>query len=224
MDRKTCTQDITLVNMNVWFGLDCRGILKFGEYQPGNIKAARFQNLTNGLKNLQPDVIGIQEANPLPDYIRKLASTLGYDAVWKVTNSGIKIMGFGIPINFAAGNAILAKKAHGIKFLGSRRLSGMGLQTRYLSIHVRDLRDVIAARVDIRDQASILLVLKPKNSASPPIWKTGAVKSSPSVPSTTPMRHAAAIFPANWYWMWQSTPTAGNLKAHRFCKSYYAKI
>ena len=156
MNRKTCTQDITLVNMNVWFGLDCRGILKFGEYQPGNIKADRFQNLTNGLKNLQPDVIGIQEANPLPDYIRKLTNTLDYDAVWKVTNSGIKIVGFGIPINFAAGNAILAPKTHEIKFLGSRRLSGMGLQTRYLSMHVRELRDVIAARVDIRNQSIIV--------------------------------------------------------------------
>jgi endonuclease/exonuclease/phosphatase family metal-dependent hydrolase len=156
MDRKTCTQDITLVNMNVWFGLDCRGVLKFGEYESGGMKAARFQNLTNGLKNLQPDVIGIQEANPLPDYIKKLSNVIGYDAVWKVTNSGIKIMGFGIPINFAAGNAILTKKPHGIKFLGSRRLSGMGLQTRYLSIHVRELRDVIAALVDIRDQSIIV--------------------------------------------------------------------
>jgi len=45
--------------MNVWFGLDCRGIVKFGKYEPDNIRAARFQNLTKGLKDLQPDVIGI---------------------------------------------------------------------------------------------------------------------------------------------------------------------
>lgn len=156
MNRQIGTQDITLVNMNVWFGLDCRGIVKFGEYEPGDIRSARFQNLTRELKDLQPDVIGIQEANPLPDYVQKLANTLGYDAIWKVTNSGIKLMGFGIPINFTAGNAILAQKRHRIKYLGGRRLSGIGLQTRYLSLHFRELRDVIAVRVNIRDQALIV--------------------------------------------------------------------
>ena len=79
MKNKIATKDITLANMNVWFGLDCRGIIKFGEYETDRIRAARFNNLTDGFKNQQPDVIGIQEANPLPAYIKKLSSALGYD-------------------------------------------------------------------------------------------------------------------------------------------------
>jgi len=156
MKIKDRTEEITLINMNVWFGLDCRGIVKFGEYETGQKRAARFQNLTNGLKDLRPDVIGIQEANPLPGYVRELSNALDYDAVWKVTNSGIKLLGFGIPTNFAAGNAVLAQRRYGLKFLGVRRLSGTGVQTDYFSMHFRELRDVIAARVDIRGHSLII--------------------------------------------------------------------
>lgn len=149
-------QVITLVNMNVWFGLDCRGIVKFGEYESGQTRAARFTNLTKGLIDLQPDVIGIQEANPLPGYVKNLSDALGCDAIWKTTNSGIKLLGFGIPTNFTAGNAILAKKGWGLKYLGCRRLSGTGLQTNYFSMHFRELRDVIAARVTIGGHSLIV--------------------------------------------------------------------
>ena len=49
---------------------------------------------------------------------------IGYDAVWKTTNSGIKLLGRGIPANFTAGNAILAPKGNRLKFIGAARLSG----------------------------------------------------------------------------------------------------
>lgn len=57
--------------MNVWFGLDFHGIIKFGEYETNRTRVARFHNLTDGFKDQQPDVVGIQEANPLPDYVKK---------------------------------------------------------------------------------------------------------------------------------------------------------
>ena len=153
---KPDTKNITLACMNVWFGLDCRGILKFGEYETGQTRSARFHNLTEELLDRQPDVIAIQEANPLPGYAKNLASALNYEAVWKVTNSGVKIAGYGIPTNFNAGNAVLAPKGHDLRYLGSRRLSGRGLQTKHLSIHFRELRDVIAARVKIRGKSLIV--------------------------------------------------------------------
>ncbi len=46
MKKNVRTEDITLVTMNVWFGLDGRGLVKFGEYESGKIRAARFQNKT----------------------------------------------------------------------------------------------------------------------------------------------------------------------------------
>ena len=112
--------------------------------------------MCEGLKNLRPDVIAIQEANILPGYARKLADEIGYDAVWQITNSGIKFLGLGIPTNFAAGNVILAPKGHRLKSLGARRISGRGLQFQNFSFHFTELRDVIAAMVTIRNQSLII--------------------------------------------------------------------
>jgi len=147
---------VTLVNMNVWFGMDARGYMKFGEFESRARRRARFNILAEGLKNLQADVIGIQEANTLPDYANNLAGEIGYDAVWKTTNSGIKFLGRGIPTNFAAGNVILAPHGCGLQFLGAARISGRGLQLKNFSFHITELRDVIAAMATIRDQPIII--------------------------------------------------------------------
>lgn len=129
--------------------MDARGRIKFGEYESSARRRSRFNILTDGLKNFRPDVIAIQEANMLPEYARRLADQMGFDVVWKTTNSGIKLLGRGIPTNFAAGNAVLAPKHYKIKFLGARRLSGRGLQFKNFSFHVTELRDAIAALVII---------------------------------------------------------------------------
>ena len=156
MDKVIRKQPVTLVDMNVWFGMDARGYLKFGDYESSARRLSRFAILAAGLKKLQPDAIAIQEANMLPGYARKLADELGYEAVWRTTNSGIKLLGRGIPTNFTAGNVILAPKGNAIKFLGVERLSGRGLQFKYFSFHFTELRDVIAAMITIGDQPIII--------------------------------------------------------------------
>ena len=156
MKKSIGTPTISLVNLNVWFGMDAHGRVKFGEYESKARRQSRFRLLCEGLKNLRPDVIAIQEANILPGYARKLADEIGYDAVWQITNSGIKFLGLGIPTNFAAGNVILAPKGHRLKSLGARRISGRGLQFQNFSFHFTELRDVIAAMVTIRNQSLII--------------------------------------------------------------------
>ena len=156
MEKVIRKQPVTLVDMNVWFGMDARGYLKFGDYESGARRLSRFAILAAGLKKLQPDAIAIQEANMLPGYARKLADELGYEAVWRTTNSGIKLLGRGIPTNFTAGNVILAPKRNAIKFLGVERLSGRGLQFKNFSFHFTELRDVIAAMITIGNQPIII--------------------------------------------------------------------
>ncbi len=140
---------IKLVNINVWFGMDGQGWWKIGDYETPQRKDARLQGLVSGLKALDPDVIAIQEANKLPAYAAKIARTLDYDAVWKVQNSGIKVLGIGIPLNFTAGNVILAKKNHHLKYITSRRLSGKGYVGNYFSFHFKEMRNAMVARVKI---------------------------------------------------------------------------
>ncbi len=140
---------IKLVNINVWFGMDGQGWWKIGDYETRQRKDARFRGLVSGLKALNPDVIAIQEANKLPAYATKIARALSYDAVWKVQNSGIKVLGVGIPYNFTAGNIILAKKNHHLKYIASRRLSGKGFVGNDFSFHFKEMRDAMVARVEI---------------------------------------------------------------------------
>jgi endonuclease/exonuclease/phosphatase family metal-dependent hydrolase len=152
----TTPKHLKLVTINVWFGMDGRGVFKIGDYEDRKRKESRVSILLSGLRQMKPDVIAVQEANKLPAYAKKMATFLDYDFVWKVQNSGVKFMGFGIPVNFTAGNAILAKKDHHLKFLAAQRLSGRGIQRNYLSVHFKELRNAMAASVEI-DSAPIVI-------------------------------------------------------------------
>ena len=172
MGKHIGNQTVTLADINVWFGMDARGWVRFGEYESSARRRSRYKILAAGLKNLQPDVIAIQEANRLPGYATRLANEIGYDVVWKTTNSGIKLLGRGIPTNFSAGNAILAPKHNRLKLLGAERLSGRGLQFKYFSFHFTELRDALAARVMIGQQPVIIFNTQTHFSiASNPKWK-----------------------------------------------------
>ena len=140
---------LSFVTINVWFGMDGCGVYKIGDYENQARKDARFNALIGGLKKLNPDVVAIQEANKLPGYARRIARALDYDAVWKVQNSGVKVAGVGIPVNFTAGNVILAKKYHHLKYLGSYPLSGTGIQSNFFSIHFNEMRNAMVSLVDI---------------------------------------------------------------------------
>ena len=156
MQTNLKADSVRIVNINVWFGLEPRGIFKFKEYEKSEKRRLRFQHLTAGLKELSPDIIGIQEANKLPGYANRLAGALDYDAVWRAANVGIKLFGLGIPYNFTAGNAVLAPRAYNLRYLGACHLSGWGLQHKYVSFHFRENRDAVAALLTIRGRRLIV--------------------------------------------------------------------
>ena len=140
---------IKLININAWFGMDGQGWWKIGDYETRQRKDARFRGLVSSLRAMDPDIITIQEANRLPAYAHNIARALGYDAVWRVQNSGIKVLGLGIPYNFTAGYVILAKKDHRLKYITSRRLSGKGFVGNYFSFHFKEMRNAMVAMVEI---------------------------------------------------------------------------
>jgi endonuclease/exonuclease/phosphatase family metal-dependent hydrolase len=156
MTNNMHTDPITFVTINVWFGMDGRGIFKIGDYENRSRKTSRFEALIDGITKIDPHVIAIQEANKLPAYAKKIARALNYDAVWKVQNSGLKILGWGIPVNFTAGNVILAKKDCHLKYIASHRLSGRGIQLNSFSAHFKEIRNAMAAVVEICGQSVVI--------------------------------------------------------------------
>ena len=68
---------LRVVDINVWSGLDYQGALSMGEYETDDRREARYRALLAGLRALDPDVIGVHEANPIPRYVERLARDLG---------------------------------------------------------------------------------------------------------------------------------------------------
>ncbi len=148
--------EIVIVNYNVWSGIDGKGLIKMGEFESAEVRLARYKILVDGLVDTSPDIVGIQEANKLPGFTRRLGRDICCDPVWRIANSGLKLFGFGFPTNFTEGEAILAKKRHGIKYLKGKRLSGGGIQRDCLSVHFNEVRYAMAARVII-DGAPLII-------------------------------------------------------------------
>jgi endonuclease/exonuclease/phosphatase family metal-dependent hydrolase len=159
-------EELTVVTINVWSGLDYEGTLKMGWYESREVRDARYRALVAGLRRLDPDVIAINEANPLPRYARRLARDLSMDLVWSVGMGGLRIGPVGIPTNFREGDAILARKGLGLSSLGKKRLSGGGIITNFVTLHASESNQVVGGTIELGGKKVYLF--NTHTHASPP--------------------------------------------------------
>jgi endonuclease/exonuclease/phosphatase family metal-dependent hydrolase len=146
----TSQQEIRILTINVWSGLTYKGFFKMGRYPDKPEK--RYQLLLSEIGKLAPDIIAIQEANPLPRYAQRLAIDLNYEVIYSVALGGIRFGSFGIPTNMREGQAILVKKPWTITKLGRKRLSGGGIATNWFSFHFREITQALLGKVLIHDK------------------------------------------------------------------------
>ncbi len=148
------SQTLSILTMNVWFGLDERGILRMKPLEPAERREKRYQILVGELRRLHPDLVAVQEANPVPQYSRRLAKDLGYDEIHQVYNGGIKLGNLGIPKNLKLGLVLLAKKRFGLRWVGARQISGdpFGIYGDLLCFHFTDSRYVMAGLVSVEEK------------------------------------------------------------------------
>jgi endonuclease/exonuclease/phosphatase family metal-dependent hydrolase len=127
---------LKILTINVWSGLDYEGTFKMGEWETGKRRRARFDALVAQAKELSPDVVFVQEANPAGRYAQRLGRALGMTQIHKVVNGGIKLGPVGIPTNLKEGMAILAKPALRLRRRAAWKLSGpLGLFGDLLTFH-----------------------------------------------------------------------------------------
>jgi len=139
---------LRVLTINVWSGLDYSGLLKMGEYESAGERDARFHSLVGYLKELVPDVIFIQEANPVVRYAVDLASALSMDEVHQVVNGGIRIGSMGIPVNLREGLAILARPGLELRKTGAWKLSGPpGMHSDLVSFHFGEVVLALAGNI-----------------------------------------------------------------------------
>ena len=142
------TENLRVLTINVWAGLDYKGSLRMGEYQAPEVRERRTQILLEQLQELDPDVIALNEANKLPRYARRLAGELGCDRVHHVGLGGLRAGPLGLPLNLREGDVILAGKSLGLETAGRRQLSG-GPVGNFFTCHFADATQVIGGRISV---------------------------------------------------------------------------
>ena len=143
----TPSGEIRILTINVWSGLTYKGFFKMGEYE--HHPDRRYELLLSEIRRLAPDVIAIQEANPLPRYGKRLATDLDYEVIYRVALGGIRFGSFGIPTNMREGQAILVKKPWTIEDLGKKRLGGRGIATNWFCFHFSEITQALLGRAVI---------------------------------------------------------------------------
>ncbi len=103
----------------------------------------RYELLLSEIRRLAPDVVAIQEANPLPHYAKRLAVDLDYEVIFRVALGGIRFGAFGIPTNMREGSAILAKKPWTLVDLGNKHLGGRGFTTNWFCFHFGEITQAL---------------------------------------------------------------------------------
>ena len=149
--RAVAGDELTVVTINVWSGLDYRGYLKMGVYEEKKTRDARTQVLVRQLQGLAPDVVALNEANRLPRYVRHVAGELGFDCVAHLGLGGLRAGPIGLPVNLREGDAILARPELRLKRAGRRQLSG-GPVGRFFTAHTADATQVVAGSLCVGER------------------------------------------------------------------------
>jgi endonuclease/exonuclease/phosphatase family metal-dependent hydrolase len=149
---------LRLLTLNVWSGLNYQGTWRMGEYETPEHRAARFDVLVEQIRELQPDVIFLQEANPASGFSRRLARALGYDEVHQVCLAGIKFGPLGIPSNLKEGNAILARRSlHLEKWDVCQQSGAFGIYGDAVTLHLDETIQTLIALVRVGDTPIFVL-------------------------------------------------------------------
>jgi len=151
----SCTRDsqqsqnpgkLKIMSLNVWSGLDYIGTFKMGEYETSEVREKRYKALLKEIETVSPDVIGINEANFLPDYVERLAEDINYDFIYHVGISGVRISRVGLPWNLREGDGLLVKKGLSLEEVGRKQLSG-GFVFNHASFHLDDATQVLVGKI-----------------------------------------------------------------------------
>jgi endonuclease/exonuclease/phosphatase family metal-dependent hydrolase len=149
---------LTVLDYNIWHGLNPTSPFKFGEFETEQVRAERLDGFYKQVRALNPDVIFLQEVNPTPGLSKKIAQELGYDHVYLIDNAGLKFGSVGLPTNLRSGLTTLARKELNLKKLGGKKLSGPpGGCSRALSIQFTEFRYCLAAKITVNGHDWMLL-------------------------------------------------------------------
>ena len=149
---------LKIINYNLWFGLG-EGFFKREELEPPQYKQKRFQHQLNLLREVQPDILFIQEVNPVRTQTQEIADYLNMDYVFQRTNCGVSLLGLGIPVNLNMGISILVRPPLRIdKILGLKLSGPIGSCHALMSFQYAEFRYALYALAHHPQYGSFLLI------------------------------------------------------------------
>lgn len=101
--------NLKVATFNLWHGLAERGNIRFREFETQARRSERFRLALRELSELEPDILFLQELNPVSVQGRELAVALDGEFRGRVDQSGIKFFEHGFPLNLATGLGILVR-------------------------------------------------------------------------------------------------------------------
>ena len=149
---------LKIVNYNLWFGLG-DGILKREELEPPQYKQDRLWYQLQLLREARPDILFVQEVNPVDSRTEEIARHLNMNYVFQRTNCGVSFLGLGIPINLNMGISILVRPPLRIdKILGLKLSGPIGSCHEWFSFQYGEFRYALYALAYHPQYGSFLLV------------------------------------------------------------------
>jgi len=150
---------LKLLSLNLWHGLDAKGLINFGRLETLQENESRFKRTIDLLQKENFDLLFLQEVNPIRSRSSQLAEVLYLDEVHQSDNCGIKVFGFGPPFNFHSGITILAKKSLQLKKLTSVKLSGssFGSCGDWFSFQLSEFRYALFASIEWNQEKLLLI-------------------------------------------------------------------
>ena len=146
---------IKLFTLNVWSGFRYRGLIRLEEYEPPETREQRFEGLCAVLQEEQPDIVFLNEANPLFTYGSRLAKRLHYVPLGHMGVAGVRAGRFGFPLNLREGDLILARPTLAPAYQGRVHLGGKGWCGNVFSCHFDNLTQAVLARCTLPDGAPL---------------------------------------------------------------------
>ena len=149
---------LKVLDINVWSGLTYKGTIKMGEYESERRREKRFSALLIQIRASNPDVILIQEANPVVKYASRLGDSLSYDEIHFICNAGIKFGPLGIPSNLSEGQVILARPELDLEEYDIWKHSGaIGINSDNLNIHFDESIYSLVGKIKIDDKPVLIV-------------------------------------------------------------------
>ena len=144
---------LRVLQLNVWSGSDYAGELSartgfsFGFRDTAAYRERRYAALLREVRRVDPDVMCINESMPCFAFAHRLARDTGMDCVASLGIAGLQFGWLRFPF-ISEGDAVLAKRALDLQYLGRHRLSG-GVCSSSISFNTGDATQVLGCRIRV---------------------------------------------------------------------------